>query len=97
MVQERVAGKTDAVKQCFVLCCALSVSCRCALLAGLLAALVACLAGLLLQSVLRMVQVSASSGLRDQSFMTFMLMLLLRGRCLGIFLLFPYGLWEVGV
>ena len=64
--------KETQSSSCFVLCF-LSASCRCALLAGLLAALVACLAGLLLQSALRMVQVSASSGLRDQSFMIFML------------------------
>ena len=75
MVRERIAGKRSR-SRAVVLCFALSASCRCALLAGLLAALVACFAGLLgrrPRSVLRMVQVFASSGFRDQSFMNFML------------------------
>ena len=93
-----IAGKRDAVEQCFVLCF-LSASCRCALLAGLLAALVACFAGLLgrlPRSVLRMVQVSASSGLGDQSFMILMLscVVVAVAGVLGILLVFSP--WFVG-
>ena len=92
VVQERVEGKRDAVTQLFRSLHLLSASCRCALLAGLLA----------LQACCRSFVVSCfgssifkiHSGLRDQSFMIFMLncvSVVVAVRFLCIFLVFPRG------